>query len=142
MARRKKTARRRRFTGINVTDAALGYAGVSIWTQALLNVDPVQFFMDKEGGGSSLKITARELLAVVTGGDQGVWGGHVTSGLLEDNTALEVIKMNASQNMGDAIIKSAGLAIGGAIGKKVTRKPRAFLNKQIRNFGFGDMIRF
>tara|TARA_Y100000310_G_C20439118_1_gene695185 strand:+ start:309 stop:740 length:432 start_codon:yes stop_codon:yes gene_type:complete len=143
MARRKKSRTpRRRFTGINVTDAALGYAGVAIWSDALLGVDPIQFFTDKTGGGSTFKITGRELLDGLMGGTSGVYAGHVESGRLDAQNALAVIRHNATQNAGGAIFKSIGLGIAGNVGKKVTRKPRAFLNKQLRNFGMGDFIRF
>jgi hypothetical protein len=142
MARKKQKRSRKRFTGINVTDAALGYAGVAIWSEALLGVDPIQFFTDKTGGGSSFKITGRELISGLMGGSSGVAAMHVTSGKLDAATALSVIKMNATNNAGGALLKSVGLGVAGTVGKKVTRKPRAFLNRQMRNFGMGDFIRF
>jgi hypothetical protein len=143
MTRRKQKRRAsKRFTGINVTDAALGYAGVAIWSEALLGVDPIQFFTDKTGGGGSFRITGRELMSGLMGGSYGVAEMHVTSGKLDAATALSVIKRNATNNAGGALFKSIGLGVAGTVGKKVTRKPRAFLNRQIRNFGMGDFIRF
>jgi hypothetical protein len=142
MARKKQKRSRKRFTGINVTDAVLGYAGVAIWSEALLGVDPIQFFTDKTGASSSFKITGRELIDGLMGGTSGVSGMHVESGRIDAQSALAVIKDNASRNAGGALFKSIGLGVAGSVGKKVTRKPRAFLNRQMRNFGMGDFIRF
>lgn len=142
MPKKKQKRRTRRFKGINVTDAALGYAGVSIWSKALLNVDPIEFFTSKGGGASgSLSITGRELIDGLMGGSGGVYG-PTASNLGVAANPLGIIQHNAMANGAGALFQSVGLAVGGTVGKRVTRKPRAFLNKQLRNFGLGDMIRF
>jgi len=142
-AQKAAAARRRnRFKGINVTDAALGYAGVAIWSDALLQVSPIQFFTDKTGGGSSWAITGRELLDGLMGGAGGVYAGGVTKGYYSAANPFAVIQANASKHGVEALVKTVGLGVAGTVGKKVTRKPRAFLNKTIRQFGLGEWIRF
>lgn len=140
MARgRKKPARRRtrKFTGINLPQVLIGYAGATIWSEALLKVSPIEFIMST-GNGASNKITLKELIDSFTGGRGGVasnWTGPETN-------ALQMIGRNAENSWVDAAIKSVGLTAGSAIGLKLTKKPRAFLNRQIRAFGMGDLIKF
>ena len=145
MARRKKQRRsRKKFTGINVTDAALGYAGVSIWSEALLGVNPVEFFTKQPASGSTGKLNIYELIDSAMGGRGGVNAAtiaqHYPAGTAPN--AFGVIQHNARTNGIDALVKSVGLGIAGNVGKKVTRKPRAYLNKTLRQFGMGDFIRF
>lgn len=142
MPKKKQKRRTRRFKGINVTDAALGYAGVSIWSNALLKVDPIEFFTSKGGGSAgSTSITGREIIDALMGGTAGI-SASTASKFGFTNSVLGVVEHNARANAANAIFQSVGLAVGGTLGKRVTRKPRAFLNKQLRNFGLGDMIRF
>jgi hypothetical protein len=143
MPKKKQKRRTKRFRGINVTDAALGYAGVSIWSNALLQVDPIEFFTSKTGGSypGSFKITGRELIDSLMGGTGGVYSATASKAGVAQN-AFGAIQRNAMVNGPTALVQSVALGVGGTIGKRVTRKPRAFLNKQLRNFGLGDMIRF
>jgi hypothetical protein len=142
MVRRKAKRRAsKRFTGINVTDAALGYAGISIWSEALLGVNPIQFFTKQPASGSSTKLNLYEIMDSMMGGRGGV--ATNTAGLLGiEPNAFGVLELNARRNGIDAVVKSIGLGIAGGVGKKVTRKPRAYLNKTLRQFGMGDFIRF
>jgi len=137
---RKKAARRRtrRFKGLNVPQAIVGYAGATIWTEALLGVSPIEFVMATGGtAAASNKISLRELIDSIAGGAGGVagWGGTETN-------ALEIIQSNASANWIDAAIKSVGLGVGSTVILKLTKKPRAALNRTVRNFGLGDVLRF
>lgn len=138
MAKRKATRRRsRKFTGVNIPQALVGYAGASIWSEALLGVNPIDFFISRSGSGSD-SITMRELLDSFAGGRGGIaqnWSGPETN-------ALQMIQTNAADNWIDATIKSIGLGAGSTVVLKLTKKPRAFLNKQVRMFGLGDLIRF
>ena len=141
-AQKAAAARRRnRFKGINVTDAALGYAGVSIWSEAILGVNPIQFFTRQPASGSSLKLNMYEILDSVMGGTGGVYGPTAVAQGISQN-AFGVMERNARNNGVDAIVKSIGLGIAGTVGKKVTRKPRSFLNKTIKQFGLGEWVRF
>lgn len=141
-AQKAAAARRRnRFKGINVTDAALGYAGVAIWSEAILGVNPIQFFTRQPASGNSFKLNMYEIMDSVMGGTGGVYGPTATSAGIQQN-AFAVMERNARNNGVDAIVKSIGLGIAGTVGKKVTRKPRSFLNKTIKQFGLGEWVRF
>jgi len=145
MARRKsKRSPRKRFTGINVTDAALGYAGVSIWSEALLGVNPIEFFTKQPAASSTGQLNVYEILDSLMGGKGGVSAATVAQYYPPGTkpNAFGVIQVNASRNGIDALVKSVGLGVAGSVGKKVTRKPRAYLNKTLRQFGLGDMVRF
>ena len=145
MTKKEKAAaarRRNRFKGINVTDAVLGYAGVSIWSEALLRVNPLQFFTDTQGAGNSFRITGRELLDGLMGGAGGVSPNSAEKWGVSPANPLGVIMHNAKKNGTTAIFQSIGLGIAGNVGKKVTKKPRSFLNKTIKQFGMGEWIRF
>jgi hypothetical protein len=140
MARgKKKTPRRRKFKGINLVDAGLGYAGVSVWTNTLFGLDPYYFIMGQSSTGEARrfghasgasKISIREIFENL---------GKVHAGT--GKTELQLIQQNLADNWFDGVWKSATIAAVGTVGKRLTRKPRAFLNRTIRNFGLGDLIR-
>ena len=139
---RKKAARRRRprFKGLNVPQAIIGYAGASIWSEALLGVTPIQFFMSP-GGTSSEEITLKELLDSFMGGTGGVFANTADAMGIKQN-ALAMIQSKARANWIDAGLKSLGLGVGSTVVLKLTKKPRAFLNRTVRNFGLGDVVKF
>ena len=139
--RKKKSSTRRKFKGVNVTQALLGYAGVSIWTEGLMGVSPIGFFTDTTGGKSSFKITGRELLDSAMGGSGGVFKGSADKFGIADN-AFAVVAINAKKNAPDMLMKSVGLGVAGSVGLRLTRKPRAQINKFARSLGLGDLIRF
>lgn len=141
MPPRKKARRRsRRFKGINLPQALIGYAGASIWSEALLGVTPIQFFMSTSHMGSE-SITLRELLDSFQGGSGGVFANTASEMGIEQN-ALAMIQRKAGDNWIDATIKSVGLGAGSTVVLKLTKKPRAFLNRTVKNFGLGDLVRF
>jgi len=86
---------------------------------------------------ASNKISLRELIDSFAGGAGGVsgWGGTETN-------ALEIIQSNAAANWIDAAIKTVGLGVGSTVILKLTKKPRAALNRTVRNFGLGDVLKF
>jgi len=140
MARKKAKRRSRpKFKGVNIPQALIGYAGATIWSEATLGVTPLEFFMsDSTVAQPSGSIVLKELL----GGGSGGVRASTASTLGIGQNALAMIQHNFKQNWIDASIKSIGLTAGAAIGMKLTKKPRAFLNRTIRNFGLGDLVRF
>jgi len=138
MARRssKNKRRRKKFTGINLLNAAEAYGQVSIWTQASMRVSPIEFIMGGSGG-SSYAITLPELANTVFEGGR----GGVAQNATQADNALEVIGYNLKNNWVDATLKSVLFSGSFAIGKKVTKKPRAAANKLLRDFGLGDLVR-
>jgi len=140
MAKKAKRSRRRKFTGINVPQAIIGYAGASIWSEALLGVTPIQFFMSPSGTAQN-EITLKELLDSFMGGAGGVGPATATSLGVAQN-AMGMIQSNARSNWINAGLMSLGLGAGSTVVLKLTKKPRAFLNRTVRNFGLGDLVRF
>lgn len=139
-AKRKRA--RNRFRGVNVTDALIGYGGLAIWTDALLRVDPIQFFTDKKGAGSSFRITGREVLDSLMGGGAGISATHVASGKLSAQNPMAVIQYNAQQHGLKAVGKSIVYGVATTFGKKATKKPRAFLNNMVKTVQMEKWIKF
>jgi len=140
MARKKPKRRSRpKFKGVNIPQALIGYAGATIWSEAVLGVTPLEFFLsDSTVASPSGAIVLRELIGGGTGGVR----ASTASRLGIAQSAMGMIQHRFQQNWIDATIKSVGLTAGAAIGMKLTKKPRAFLNRTIRNFGLGDLVRF
>ena len=135
----KRSRRRRKFTGVNLPKALIGYAGATIWSEATLGVTPLEFFMsDSAVGAPSGAIVLRELIGGGTGGVRSATATKLGIG----QNAIAMIQHNFKQNWMDAAIKSVGLTAGAAIAMKLTKKPRAFLSKTARDFGLGDIVRF
>jgi len=156
-AQRAAAARRsrNRFKGINVLSLAEGYVTTSIWTEKLFNTNPFEFvtgitdgtYNPGADGGETIAIP--ELLGAGPGGFGGKFGSYA-SGL------PNAIARNISGNYQSASKPSVGDVAGGLVmpaiqtalvtagfrfGKKLTSKPRAAVNRQIRNFGLGDLIK-
>jgi len=137
--KKAKRRARRKFTGINVPQALIGYAGATIWSEAILGVTPLEFFLsDSTVAAPSGAIVLRELIGGGTGGVRASTAGKL--GIAQ--SAMAMVQHRFQQNWMDAAIKSVGLTAGAAIGMKLTKKPRAFLNRTVRNFGLGDLVRF
>lgn len=156
MARRKKQKRsRKKFTGVNVLSLAEGYVTTSIWTEKLFNTNPFEFvtgitdgsYNPGADGGETIAIP--ELLGAGPGGIGGKFGSYATG-------LPNAIARNISGNYQSASMPSVGDVAGGLVmpaiqtalvgagfrfGKKLTSKPRAAVNRQLRSFGLGDMIR-
>jgi len=155
MARRKQKRSRKKFTGINVLSLAEGYVTTSIWTEKLFNTNPFEFvtgitdgtYNPGADGGETIAIP--ELLGAGPGGFGGKFGSYA-SGL--PNAIARNISGNYSSDpkpsVGDVAgglvmpaIQTALVTAGFRFGKKLTSKPRAAVNRQIRNFGLGDLIK-
>ena len=83
MARRKsKRSPRRKFTGLAVLPALEAYVQTSIWTEAALGVNPIEFFTGivggkfKPGTDGGQVITLPELMGAGPGGIGGNFGSY------------------------------------------------------------------
>jgi len=141
MARgRKKTNRspRRKFTGVNVLNLAnLAEAAwiASIWTEGAFKVNPIEFLTGftttrgvtsfRPGTDGDARITLPELFGLGPGGIGGSWSGS--------NSLQAQIQTNFGGFEGIAMagLKSVGIGIGFKVGKKLTRKVRSMVNRQI-----------
>jgi len=138
MARRKaKRSRRRKFTGINVVNAAEGFIQANWVTQGFLNTDPVAALVGKSSAGYGFlkgvsdtggkkRVALTELLGL-GGEDAATNWGYVLD--------------NVKENWLDVAIKTTLTTGGFRIGKRLFRKPRAQINKSLRMLGVGDTIR-
>ena len=147
MARRKsKRSPRRKFTGLAVLPALEAYVQTSIWTEAALGVNPIEFFTGittssgvtsfRPGTDGDVRITLPEILGAGPGGI----GGNFTG--------TNSLQAQISTNMGgiEGVImtglKSAGVGIGFRLVNKMTRKARSGLNRQIlKPLGVSTMVR-
>jgi len=144
MARRKsKRSPRRRFTGLAVLPALEAYVQTSIWTEAALGVNPVEFFTGitskgfNPGADGGQVITLPELLGAGPGGVGGNFGSYASN-------LPEAINKNMGGIEGVIMtgLKSAGVGIGFNLVKKMTRKARSGLNRQIlKPLGVSSMIK-
>ena len=138
MARgKKKRSRRRKFTGINVVNAAEGFIQANWVTQGFLNTDPVAALVGKSSAGYGFlkgvsdtggkkRVALTELLGL-GGEDAATNWGYVLD--------------NVKENWLDVAIKTTLTTGGFRIGKRLFRKPRAQINKSLRMLGVGDTVR-
>ena len=144
--RRKKRKAPRKFRGLNIMKAAEAYALTNIWTEAAFNTNPIEFltgFTSYSGGtrynpgaDGGETITLPELLGAGAGGIGGNYGSYA-SGFTEAVTK----NVGGLEGLAMAGFKSAGVSLGFRFASRITRRPRAMLNAQLRNFGIGDMVR-
>jgi len=148
MARRKsKRSPRRKFTGLAVLPALEAYVQTSIWTEAALNVNPIEFFTGVTMTGGKMQfrpgsdggdvITLPELLGAGPGGVGGMFGSYAEN-------LPEAISKNIGGIEGVIMtgLKSAGVGIGFRLVSKMTRKARSGLNRQIlKPLGVSTMVR-
>jgi hypothetical protein len=150
MARRKsKRSPRRKFTGLAVLPALEAYVQTSIWTEAALGVNPIEFFTGytmadggykggyRPGSDGGQRITLPELLGAGPGGIGGNFGSYakdLPEAINKNMGGIEGVIMTG--------LKSAGVGIGFRLVSKMTRKARSGLNRQIlKPLGVSTMVR-
>ena len=151
MARRKsKRSPRRKFTGLAVLPALEAYAQTSIWTNAALQVSPIEFFTGVISSGNphasqsgynpgrdGSPITLPELLGAGPGGVGGSFGSYAANlpeAMAKNMGGIEGVVMTG--------LKSAGVGIGFRLINKMTRRARSGLNRQIlKPLGVSSMVR-
>ena len=143
MARKSKRSPRRKFTGLAVLPALEAYVQTSIWTEAALGVNPIEFFTGivggkfKPGTDGGQVITLPELMGAGPGGIGGNFGSYAKN-------LPEAIQKNMGGIEGVIMtgLKSAGVGIGFRLVNKMTRKARSGLNRQIlKPLGVSTMVR-
>lgn len=149
--RRKKTTSRRRFTGINLLNAAEAYALTSVWTQAAFNTNPIEFVTGvynhpkhgatyNPGGDGGHVITLPELIGLRKGGHTGSFGGNY--GTYASGFTDAVAKnLGGIQGLIMPAVQSAGITIGFKLANRLTRRPRSMGNKMLKQLGVGGMVR-
>jgi hypothetical protein len=126
-----------------VLPALEAYVQTSIWTEAALGVNPIEFFTGviggkyNPGGDGGSRITLPEMLGAGPGGIGGNFGSYAKD-------LPEAINKNMGGFEGVIMtgLKSAGVGIGFRLVSKMTSKARSGLNRNIlKPLGVSTMVR-
>ena len=141
--RKKNSPRRRKFTGVNVLNLAEAYVITSVWTNAAFRLNPVNFIFGDANmtTGSTMgfaagrgRISLREIATR--------WSEvHSGSG---GKTEIELVKDNLGGWEGLAMtgLKTVGVTVGFKVAKKLTRKVRSMVNRDIiKPLAMGDLVK-
>lgn len=146
MARRKKRRTRRKFTGLNVLNALETYMLTNVLTETAFKTNPIEFFTGfvngqyKPGADGSAVITLPELLGAGPGGVGGQFTG--TAGRYDNLSNAITTNVGGIEGLFMASLKMAGVGVGFKIARKMTRRARSMLNRDIiKPMGLGDMVK-
>lgn len=144
--RSKKKTYRRKFTGVNVMNIAEAYALTNIWTQAAFKTNPVEFVTGftrgtfNPGTDGSTVISLPELLGAGPGGFGGNYAGPKGHSDNFQNTVMT--NLGGWEGLAMAGVKTVAVSAGFKVAKKLTRRPRSMLNRQVlKPLGMGDFIK-
>jgi len=140
---RRKSTRRSSPKTLNVAGIAESALIANAVTLGLFNTSLRDFVMNTAGGsGSSIvdragQITARELIAGLTGGDANTQykitqGGRAST---YGNTLTVQIGENLKANAGSMVFQLVAIPAGFKVFKKLTTKPRSTMNKALKMGG-------
>jgi len=115
---------------VNILNLAEAYVLTSVWTNAAFRLGPVQFLLGDQGLTGSVagfasgetRISLREIATR--------WGQiHTTTG----KTEIELVQDNLGGWQGLAMtgLKTVGVTVGFSFAKKLTRKVRSMVNRDI-----------
>lgn len=145
MPKKKQKRRTRRFKGVNLLNVAEGYAITNIWTEAAFQTNPIEFLTGRVNGqynpgrDGSQVITLPELLGAGPGGFGGTYAG--TAGKYDNFQNSVMTNVGGLPGLATTALKTAGVSIGFRLVSKLTRRPRSMINRQLKNFGMGDIVR-
>jgi len=133
---RRKTARRRRSTGINLLNAAEMYLSSAVLTQNFAGTNPLSFLTGVEYGQTGMT-------GGVKGGRPVMGYGYMPSaasvtipelmgaGSATLGQGIQTLQDNFKANWVNAAIGTIGVKVGFKIAKKITSKQRSFINNKI-----------
>jgi hypothetical protein len=150
MARKQKRRAPKRFKGLRVVPAVAALGQATIWTEAALGVNPIEFLTGvtgaeggykggyRPGSDGGQRITLPELLGAGPGGIGGNFGNYAA------NLPEAVVKnIGGMEGLFMTGLKSVGFGIGVNVFSKLTRKARSGINRQIlKPFGVDEFVRF
>jgi len=124
---------------VNVLNLAEGLMYANVGTKWVFGTDLMTFVnpttANKAGWDNSWEVSGRELLDLAMGGGGGISAKSFPEGL------PGVIKHNLRVHAPDSIFKLVTIPIAFKFGKKVTSKPRAALNRGLRQIGLGNVVK-
>lgn len=163
--RRKSNGRRRSKTMFRVMPALESYMIANVATQNLMGGNPFQVILgdlNTQAGSGALGqlmgpqpgvISIKELLSGSmntigsTPQQMQSWaqagfpsGGAQTSLMTSATSPIDAIAQNFSNNVGNIIIGTALTGAGFRVANKVLRKPKAKMNKLLRDVGLGSTV--
>lgn len=149
MTKKQKAAaarRRNRARGVNVINAAEAYVQTGIWTEKLFRANPFEFFTGitegvyKPGRDGGERITIPELLKGFQGGTYASTPMRAINRNLTGRHVPEI--MQVASGLAMPAVKTALVGAGFKFGKRATSKPRAALNRLLRDFKLDGFIKF
>jgi len=131
---------------VNVLNVTEGYLQTGVWTEKLFQTNPFEFVTGiteqgyNPGSDGGQRIRVPELLTGFRGGSyadsptqavkRNIAGG-------KDDPTIGELAMGFAM----PVLQSTLIGVGFKVAKKATASPRRMLNRQLRNFGLGDIIR-
>jgi hypothetical protein len=146
MAKRKSKRRQaRRQKNLNLAGLAESALIANAVTTGFFNCGLRDFVMSTDGGGKGAPgmnvITARELLAGITGGSFGTqktttanFSGTLVTSTLGDSFGATV-RDNLANNGANMVVQLVAIPAGFRVFSKLTRKPRSTLNNALKMSG-------
>jgi len=145
MAKRKsKRSPRRKQKNLNLAGLAESALIANAVTTGFFNCGLRDFLMSPDGGKGNTGfdvITARELLAGITGGSFGTsktstftYAGQTVTSTL-GNSFGNTIRSNLSNNGANMVVQLVAIPAGFKVFSKLTRKPRSTLNNALKMSG-------
>jgi hypothetical protein len=145
MAKKKNKPRRRRFSGIDVTKLAEAYLMTSIVTEAMFRTNPIEFLISPKLAGSTTSRIGGDSTWVVSLPEMLKYGLSDSRAYGSLGSVAEVVKSNLGIGGSNRWIMEAGKLLGVGIafrvGPKLLRRPRAMINRGIKQIGLGTTIR-
>ena len=129
MAKRKKSTRRRRSTGISLLNVAESYTYLTIMTAGLMGANPYEFITAKSDiATKSVYDSSLDQTSTLVVGTDSI---SLSELFKEPDIAFGAVKSNFMSNWQDMVIASLVTSVGFGVGKKLLRKPISNVNRNI-----------
>jgi len=129
MAKRKKSTRRRRSTGISLLNVAESYTYLTIMTAGLMGANPYEFLTSKSDiATKSVYDSSLDQTSTLVVGTDSI---SLSELFKEPDIAFGAVKSNFMSNWQDMVIASLVTSVGFGVGKKLLRKPISNVNRNI-----------
>jgi hypothetical protein len=138
MARKKAKGRsRRKFTGVNVVNAAEAYIQANWITQGFAGTDPLAFLIGKTSQGYGALVGVSD-----TGGQSRVGLTELLGfGNKSAQANLDTVIANVRANWFDVLLKGAITTASFKVGKKLFSRQRRQINKGLKMLGAGTFLK-
>ena len=147
-AEKKKAAaraRRNRNKSVNVLTVVEGYVQSGIWTEKLFRTNPFEFVTGitdgtyKPGQDGGERMSIPEFITGFKGGSYADSPGQSITKNVTGSANADIMEVATSLIM--PAIQTALVGVGFKFGKKMTTRPRAAINRGLKQFGLNDFIK-